>query len=145
MTYTLALLLQFTRLVGRCRECFLRLDSTQQGVLDLLLREAVPVVVPGRRDILACPRGPDLLLEYVAVVACLALRFDNVGIVVERLERVADPVFEIPVLRRVVIPRRILAAHIVDEPPGGITHLRVGADAVEPRPSHRALADVILQ
>jgi hypothetical protein len=47
-------------------------------------------------------RGADLLLEHIAIATRLVLRLDNVGIVVERLENVADVSFQIPVLRDVV-------------------------------------------
>src|SRR5215467_3463853 len=94
----LARLFQILRLLGRRRQRVHRLDLTEQRVLDLLLREAIPLGIPRRADVFARAGGGNLLFEHLAVVAGLALRLDDVGIAVERLERVADAVFEVPVL-----------------------------------------------
>src|SRR5262249_40600811 len=70
------LLAQLHGLLGRGVQCVLRRGFLQERVLDLLLGEAVPLVVPGRLDVRPRPRGPVLLAPHLQVPSGVLVDLD---------------------------------------------------------------------
>jgi hypothetical protein len=75
-------LLQVLGLFGRGGERFRRLGLAQQGALDLLLGEAIPLAIPRGCDVLAGMRVSELLAQDVQVVSGLLLRRLNVRVLI---------------------------------------------------------------
>src|SRR6266571_37683 len=136
------LLLEVARLVGRRGQGVARARLLDERILDLLLREAVPLVVPGRLHVRPALGLRVLLAPHLEVPAGVLVDLDHLRIAVERHEGVADAVLPVPVLGRVIGSGLVLATHVVDEAPRAVLHLGLGVQAVEARPTHRALAHV---
>src|SRR5215471_15312961 len=136
-------LLEVTGLLRRSCHRFRGLHLAQQHILDLLLHETIPFGVPGCVYVFSYLRRRGLLPEYVQIIARLFLRSDDVRILLERLERITDAVFQVPILGHVVTTVGVLAAHEVQKPPRGVLVLRLRAHPVETRPPHRTLVDIL--
>src|SRR5258705_9379736 len=83
-------LLQFLRFLSRCLESLERLHIAQKSILNLRLREAVPLIVPGRLDVLARFGSCVLLTADFRVITGFVLSRNNIRIFVHGFECVAD-------------------------------------------------------
>src|SRR5204863_6097960 len=80
------LLPELARLVGGCGERVARARLLHERGLDLLLRVAVPLVVPGGLDVRPGARRGVLLAPHLEVPPGVPVDLDHVGVLVERHE-----------------------------------------------------------